>query len=411
MLTRALSFGMALIVLAACGSSADSLGEEGQLETDSTAARKPTPITPVATNPITIGNVTARTVSAVVDMPTSAPAAGAYRVHNIDLGTGLGILVQGNDFTMLFDGGSNDDAQHMNAKTNGNRLLAYLAAALGPSGPAECTPDGDGRAKVDHPKLRIDHIFLSHPHDDHVSMLGDVVRCYAIGDVWDAGDPYPSAAYADFLDAVSENGVGGYHTASSVPSSNSVTVSGTLITMPSSTQWSEFNENDIISLGNGATAKILHADGGSYPNDANLNSTVVRVDLGSTSMLLTGDAESGARLPPDSPPGAIEAKLLANHLSDLKVDILQVGHHGSMTSNRSEFLQAIMPTWALIGVGPRPYSGTVLPDASVIAALTALGPQILRTDVHDASGCPVADRIGLDTSSNGGCDNFVLDIN
>jgi competence protein ComEC len=338
------------------------------------------------------------------------PAPGAFRIHNIDLGTGLGVLVQGNDFTMLFDGGSNDDAKQMSSTSNGNRLLAYLAAALGPSGPASCTPDGDKWTKTDRPRIPINHVFLSHPHDDHVSMLADVLTCYDVANVWDAGDPYASQAYAKFLDTIGSAAVGAYHTAAAVPGSDAVTVEGKNISIPASTAWTQFSENDMVSLGAGATLKILHADGGLYPNDANLNSTVVRLDLGATSVLLTGDEEAGSREDPSSAPGKIEAQLLASHAADLRVNIFQVAHHGSMTSSRTAFLSAVSPAWALIGSGPTPYSGVVLPDASVIQAIQALGPTLFNTNAHDASGCPVSDRIGLDDTAPGGCDNYILDI-
>ncbi|MGH9256676.1 MAG: hypothetical protein ACRD3C_19120 [Vicinamibacterales bacterium] len=52
----------------------------------------------------------------------------------VDVGTGLGILVRGPDFTLVYDGGSNDDL----ARGPSNRMLAYLG---GPSRPwrTQCT--------------------------------------------------------------------------------------------------------------------------------------------------------------------------------------------------------------------------------------------------------------------------------
>jgi competence protein ComEC len=129
-------------------------------------------------------------------------------------------------------------------------------------------------------------------------------------------------------------------------------------------------------------------------------------------MLLVGDAESGAREDPSAAVGDVEAELLAKHMDKLKVDILQVGHHGSKTSSREEFLHAIEPRYALIGVGPTAYSGVRLPDAEVIHAITTLPskPVLLRTDAHDAKGCIKADRVGMDDSAPGGCDNFILTV-
>ena len=141
------------------------------------------------------------------------PVAGQYRVHVVDVGTGLAILVQGSDFTMLYDGGSGDDRAGITSAGNGNRLLAYLASALGPSGPAACTPDGDAWEKKDRAKVRIDHVFLSHPHEDHDSLLDDVVSCYDVRNVWDSGDNNNREGYGKFMMAVAATSGVIYHNA------------------------------------------------------------------------------------------------------------------------------------------------------------------------------------------------------
>src|SRR3546814_3981510 len=76
---------------------------------------------------------------------------------------------------------------------------------------------------------------------------------------------------------------------------------------------------------------------------SDLNSVVVRLDLGSRRILLAGDAEGGERKPPSEPPesGSVEAKLIACCAADLKSDVLIVGHHGSLTSSRRAFLDAV----------------------------------------------------------------------
>ena len=154
----------------------------------------------------------------------------------------------------------------------------------------------------------------------------------------------------------------------------------------------------------------------------NLNSLVLRMTLGKASMLIMGDAEAGARGAADSSPGAVEGDLLTRHKTELAVDIFQVGHHGSSTSSRSQFLAAVFPKparprFALLSVGPTPYSGVTLPDQSVMDELNALsssGVKLLRTNEHDPdnghSTCPTQDRIGMDDDSTGGCDNHILEI-
>ncbi len=348
------------------------------------------------------------TVSASADVPGTVPAAGAYRLQMIDVGTGLSVLVQGHDFTLLYDAGSNDDAKAVGTGPgNQNRLLAYLYAAVGPSGGPECVPDGDAWTySPKQGKKTIDHLVLSHAHEDHISMMADVLHCYTVSNIWEPGAKYASAEYAGFTAAVKAVPSIKYHTAAK---------------LTARAGWSQFAENDVEELGEGAFFKVLHANGVANPSDINENSTVLRLTLGKRVVLLMGDAEAGARAEPVSQAGDIEGALLATHASELAVDILQVGHHGSETSSRSEFVDAVFPgtgtRYALMSAGPRPYSGVVLPDADVVSEYSGLekrGVKLLRTDTHDGSGatggCPTKNRVGVDDDSPAGCDNLVIDL-
>jgi beta-lactamase superfamily II metal-dependent hydrolase len=53
-------------------------------------------------------------------IPTAPPLGVTYTMDIVDVGTGLGILVRGPDFTLVYDGGSNDDL----ARGSDNRMLA-----------------------------------------------------------------------------------------------------------------------------------------------------------------------------------------------------------------------------------------------------------------------------------------------
>jgi competence protein ComEC len=383
--------GIATLAVA-CSAAPD----EGSSEDDNTSAKR----------------ITAKTVSAVADIPSSAPAHGHYRIHLIDVGSGLAVLVQGSDFTMLFDGGSGDDSRGIVAAGNKSRLLAYLYAALGPSGEKACAPEGDAWvAPKDGAQIKIDHVFLSHPHDDHVSMLDAVLRCYDVKNVWEPGMGYDNQEYGQYLDAVTQETGIEYHTVLPVPADRSQTVGGTNMTMPDGVSWTSFAENDQVTLSAGAKFKVLHADSASHSQNANLNSTVVRVQLGKVSLLLMGDAMAGEVTQPiDATPSFAEGALLQDHAKDIDVDILQVGHHGSSTSSRSAFIDAVSPQWALLSAGPRPYSGEVLPTARVVTMLSSKVKNVLRTDDHDKDGCPETDRVGVDDGAPGGCDNHVLEI-
>lgn len=361
--------------------------------------------------------IAATRIASVSDLSSSPPAEGHFRIHLIDVGTGLSILVQGHDFTMLYDGGSGDDKSGITQQGDKSRLVAYLFAALGPSGPAACAPVGDaewhgyGGTK----RVTINHIVLSHPHDDHGSLLDDVLACYDVEDVWDAGVVNDTVFYRDFLQAVAAEPGVRFHTAAAIPDNRTYEVKGQAVEFGDEVVWTTFSDSTLQQLGEGATFLVLHADGEQHA-DPNDNSIVLRVELGGTSLLLMGDAESGPREPPASPPSGVEAYLLEHHRAEIDVDILQVGHHGSKTSSRLDFLNAVSPAWALIGAGPKKYSGVTLPDPEVLTAieqvLSASGgssESLLRTNSQDEGGCDIEDRIGRDDDSPGGCDNYLLE--
>ena len=362
------------------------------------SARSTLPPPSTKTPPAHVGpapNITWKKVDSPDDVPREPPPAGTYRVHLIDVGTGLAILVQGHDFNLLYDGGTNDrDEKPL-------RVVDYLAHAIGPSGDDLCVDKGEPAPTQ---RLPIDHVVLSHPHLDHGSALDLVVHCYDVKNVWDSGRVNDAAFYRDFIEAVAASTTVVYHTAASVPVDHVVGVKGAEIKIG---RWERFSEDDTVKLGDGAAFTILHAEGKKL-SDPNQNSVVITVELGTTHVLLVGDAESGARKDPSDPPGDVEEFLLQHHAAAVHADILQVGHHGSKTSSRRAFLAAVKPHLALVSSGPKLYGKVVLPDPEVIEALKSLGAQILRTDERDAN-CPLEHRIGGD-SGPGGCDSYVITI-
>jgi beta-lactamase superfamily II metal-dependent hydrolase len=328
-----------------------------------------------------------------------APPAGIYVIHAIDVGTGLSVLVEGHDFALLYDAGSNDDG----ARGAADRVLAYLHAVR---------PD----LKV------IDHLFLSHPHEDHDAMIDDVLTSYDVRNVWDSGSLNNACAYHAFLDAVAAEpgvayhdalGSGGTHDATFTASTTKChgAVRSATVHVP---RGSRIAPGIAIPLGAGAQMTILHANGNARSNHLNDASVVTRLDLGTRHILLMGDAggENEVRHPPSTParPDSVEGELLANFRTALPADVLIVGHHGSMTSSRVNFLDAVGAHDFVISVGPKLYSGTRLPDAAVVTELTGRG-SVWRTDRNDAA-CPKNPRkIGTDNDGKpGGCDNVQIVI-
>jgi competence protein ComEC len=157
--------------------------------------------------------------------------------------------------------------------------------------------------------------------------------------------------------------------------------------------------------------QFLYADG-TAKADPNENSLVVRFTLGNRQILLMGDAPGGSRALPSAPPkaGSIEAKLLQCCTQDLASDVLIVAHHGSKTSSRNAFITAVGASIYAVSAGPKPYSGTVLPDHEIVAALKAKG-QLFETDVDDAACATSPNKVGPDNDgSPGGCTSIRISI-
>ena len=104
-------------------------------------------------------------------------------------------------------------------------------------------------------------------------------------------------------------------------------------------------------------------------NIINNNSMVCKLVYNKFSMLFTGDIEEIA-----------EKEILNKYinLNILKSTILKVAHHGSTTSSIQEFLNAVRPKIALIGVGEENKFGH--PSNITINNLKLINTQIYRTD-------------------------------
>ncbi|MFH1502478.1 MAG: DNA internalization-related competence protein ComEC/Rec2 [Candidatus Eisenbacteria bacterium] len=102
----------------------------------------------------------------------------------------------------------------------------------------------------------------------------------------------------------------------------------------------------------------------------NDRSVVVRAVLRGAVVLLAGDAEERA-----------ERRLVAGR-SALGADVLKVGHHGSSTSSRPPFLEAVSPALAAVSVGAGNRYGH--PEAGTLRRLEDSGALVFRTDADGA---------------------------
>ena len=330
--------------------------------------------------------ITILVVCCVLISSSIALAHDSITIDMIDVGTGLSLIVRGPDFAVLYDAGSNDDS----ARGVNNRVMAFL--------------------KAHHPDLTtIDHLILSHPHKDHLELLPDVFEAYEITHIWDSGAVNDSCGYGRFALAIKDEGVV-FHT---------VRLEGATVKVkkcnPTGMVTVKFGprieKGTTIPLGTNASMTILHVE--HEEKDLNENSVVVRMDLNGTRVLFMGDAEAGKRANwADGTPqeGTAEDRLLKCCRDDVAAHILQVGHHGSRTSSRTDFLDAVGATVFLVSSGPKKYSGVTLPDQIVIDELESRGA-VHRTDVNDAECATLSadEKIGR-AGKAGGCTNIRITL-
>lgn len=311
-----------------------------------------------------------------------------FDVYVLDVGTGLGIFVRGADFSLVYDAGSRDDKR-------ANRFKSYLETIA---------PD----------MTTIDHLIISHPHEDHIEMMPELLEDYVVEDIWDSGVPYKSCIYEKVLEHIEAEGAA-YHTATHHNERETVLFTANCASTGDSVrlQYGTRMEPGTVPLGNAASMSILHVDA-SKKSDVNENSVVVRLDLGGVRILLPGDSEGGERKKPSEPPDgdSVEGALIACCSDELSSDVLVLGHHGSMTSSRQAFLNAVGARDYIVSSGPFPYSGVVLPDAEILAAVDAM-PNARRweTNIDDDLCRTNPNKVG-DTAGTGagGCDSVHIRI-
>ncbi len=193
----------------------------------------------------------------------------------------------------------------------------------------------------------LDAVALSHAHSDHMGGMPAVLRNFHPAELWVGNNPH-FPAYDNLLAEAAA-----LHT-----------------------RVRSFRAGDGFTFGSMQVEVLApFADYRPGVEPSNNDSLVLRVAYGKTSVLLEGDAEK-----------PIEDAMLAE--PDLASTLLKVGHHGSITSTRPEFLARVAPQWAVISCGLHNRYGH--PRGEVLDELESAHVRTFRTDLNGAS-CFVLD--------------------
>lgn len=223
-------------------------------------------------------------------------------IYYLDVGQADSILVYNNDECMLIDAGNNADG----------KLICDYLKTLGVT--------------------KIDYLIGTHPHEDHIGGLDDVIKSFTIGTIYMPKKSSTTKTFEDVLDAISNKNL----------KVNSPKVGST------------------FKIGN-ALCEVMSIENNA--DEANLASICIEMTYGTQKYLFTGDME-------------VENE---NARSWNDIDVLKVAHHGSTSSSSKEFLDQTQPEIAIISCGENNDYGH--PHKEILERLEKIDCEVYRTDL------------------------------
>ncbi len=189
----------------------------------------------------------------------------------------------------------------------------------------------------EHGVETIDLLILTHPHSDHIGNADLIVQQYEPAEVWMDGNEATSQTFERLIDALLE----------------------------ADAEYVEPRAGEAYDYGS-IQLDIIHP--AELTGNLNNDSLSLIVTYGEVSFLFTGDAEERSE------------QTMTELGIDLQVDIYQVGHHGSSTSNSEIFLDAIQPQVAIYSAGENNSYGH--PHVEVLERLEQRNIEVFGTEQH-----------------------------
>lgn len=233
---------------------------------------------------------------------TVVSADSKLQIYYFDVGQADSTLLIADGQTMLIDAGNDEDGI----------LITQYIQGLGVE--------------------KIDYLVATHPHEENVGGMNDIVNNFEIGKVYMPDVRTNTAPFLAFIDALSAKGI----------SATSCDI------------------GDTFGLGDGI-ATIMSVENEEQTN-LNQNSIVIHLTYGDKAFLFMGDAEKDNE----------------EKYSWPKVDVLKIANHGADTSSTEKFLNMAKPDVAIISVGNNNNLG--LPSKTVLDLLSKINSKVYRTD-------------------------------
>lgn len=185
---------------------------------------------------------------------------------------------------------------------------------------------------------KLDYIIATHPHEDHIGNMSYIIDKYNVGKFYAPKVEHTTSTFEKMIESL-------------IAKDLKINIIN--------------SDTNSIDLGKGTKVTVFSPINEEYSN-LNNYSPIIKIEYGNNSFLFTGDAEKD-----------IEETLYKN--SNLKSDVLKLGHHGSLTSSSSSFLNSVDPSIAVISLGANNKYGH--PHKNITDLLSKNNISVYRTDL------------------------------
>ncbi|HMK66399.1 MAG TPA: MBL fold metallo-hydrolase, partial [Thermodesulfobacteriota bacterium] len=198
----------------------------------------------------------------------------------------------------------------------------------------------------------LDTVVLTHPHPDHMNGLPFILSKFKVNELWLNGQEDDSEPFQQIQEIIRQKRLPVFY-----PKPGWFRMMG------------DVRVGVLNAHGEEGALEKSSAAWRSYNN----GSLVLRLSRGDQHILLTADIETPT-----------EKKLLESRVP-LGSQILQIPHHGSLSSSTPEFIRAVRPVYGFISA--RPSRHMPLPRPEILQRYESQGVQLFRTDRDGAITC------------------------